>query len=117
MEDAIIVKDFFAYSLRVDAKPRTYNDPPDNVLLLKEFQRFYDRLCPKSRYLVYIEQSKVVKKTHIQGILWFPKKLSNAETAANRAWWKRPKGGISFTNAKKIKSLSSYVGKDKGSNI
>lgn len=117
MEDSIIVKDFYAYSLRVDAKPRTYNDPSDNILLLKEFQRFYDRLCPKSRYLVYIEQSKVVKKTHIQGILWLPSKQSTTETAASRAWWKRPKGGISFTSAKKIKSLCSYVGKDKGSNI
>lgn len=116
MEDYTIVPKYFAYSLRVDAKT-DYMDSQNKNSLLNDFEKFYDRFDVKSRYLCYIEQSKVVKKHHIQGILWLPEKLTSSRLTAHRQWWKRPAGGISLTSAKKIKSLAAYVSKDKGKNI
>ncbi len=118
MEDTLIVPTYFAYSIRVDKKTNLdYIASNKKYSLLEEFKTFYDRLCPKSRYLCYIEQSTVVKKEHIQGIIWTPQQLLPKELTAHRQWWKRPSGGISLCSAKKVKNLASYVAKDKGENI
>lgn len=114
MQDSIIVPKHFAYSLRVDAKPQEYNKFDKCKQLLKEFKQFQERFTEINQHYIYIEQSAVVDKTHIQGIVWTNKQLRHKDMSAMRAWWKRPAGHISFCSAKKIKSLASYCSKDLG---
>lgn len=114
MEDKAIIPDHFAYSLRVDANMKEYNENSFLQSLLDEFQKFYDRFEPINHYYIYIEQSTIVKKTHIQGIVWTKDKLSPNDLTKMRQWWKRPAGHISFCSAKKIKSLAAYCSKDDG---
>lgn len=114
MQDSIIVPNHYAYSLRVDAKTQEYNSISKCKQLLKEFKQFQERFSTIKHHFIYIEQSAVVDKTHIQGILWTINQLKHKDMSAMRQWWKRPSGHISFVNAKKIKSLASYCSKDLG---
>lgn len=70
MEDTAIILNHYAYSLRVDAQMLEYTEKSLLQSLLDEFQKFYDRFDTINHYYIYIEQSTVVKKTHIQGIVW-----------------------------------------------
>ncbi|GAC77877.1 replication protein [uncultured marine virus] len=114
MEDTAIILNHYAYSLRVDAQMLEYTEKSLLQSLLDEFQKFYDRFDAINHYYIYIEQSTVVKKTHIQGIVWTKNKLTANELTKARQWWKRPSGHISFTSAKKVKSLAAYCSKDAG---
>lgn len=114
MQDSIIVPKHYAYSIRVDAKTQEYNSISKCKQLLKEFKQFQERFKAINQHYIYIEQSAVVDKTHIQGIVWTIKPLKHKDMSSMRQWWKRPAGHISFCNAKKITSLASYCSKDLG---
>ncbi len=114
MEDTAIIPKHYAYSFRVDAQMLEYSKKTFIQSLLEEFQKFYDRFDAINHYYIYIEQSTVVKKTHIQGIVWAAKKQTPNELTKMRQWWKRPSGHISLCSAKKVKSLAAYCSKDKG---
>ncbi|GAC77861.1 replication protein, partial [uncultured marine virus] len=114
MEDKNIIPGTYAYSLRVDAKTGEYSKLTFVQQLLEEFKQFYDRNDTLIHYFIYIEQSTVVKKIHIQGILWTHAKLTPNELTKMRQWWKRPAGHISFCSARRVKSLAAYCSKDAG---
>jgi hypothetical protein len=68
------------------------------------------------KWIVCIENGKHSNKVHYQGILWSNKPIENAEKNIKQYYFPAQKNrlkdnSISFTTAKKIKNLASYVSK------
>ena len=102
MEDTFICLGKWAYSFRIDKS---------EVDLMNEVQWILNKT---SKYLLREEKGDKTNKVHLQGILWFPKKLCTKDTIKYRNHFRREKGGISFISAKKVKSLSAYCNKSEG---
>lgn len=105
MEDKQIFKDHYVYSFRVDFLDNNNDQMQQNM---KKFVDKYE--IP--HYVCFQEEAKVTKKIHYQGALWFPYRVTTKGMMTMRNWWARPKGGISITKAKKLKSLLAYIKKD-----
>lgn len=105
MEDKQIFKDHYVYSFRVDFLLNNIDQ------MQQDMKKFVDKY-EIPHYVCFQEEGNVTKKLHFQGALWFPYRLTTSAMMTMRNWWLRPKGGISFTKAKKLKSLLAYIKKD-----
>ncbi len=99
MEDKLVKVGMYAYQLRVDLS--------DNSVMEKWLKRYWPPW-----YLYGIEVSSK-GKPHVQAIVWFAEQQQMAKL---RNWWKgktlKTKQPVSFTKAKKVKSLIKYCSKD-----
>lgn len=100
MEDTKVFPGLFAYQFRVDIHE-------DNTIL-NDFMQHYN-----IKYFICGHEISDNNKPHYQCILWFDKKQDSSKL---RNWWKGKtlptKQPVSFTSAKKIKSLGKYTMKD-----
>lgn len=100
MEDTKVFPGLFAYQFRVDIHE-------DNQIL-NDFMEHYN-----VKYFICGHEMSDNNKPHYQCILWFDKKQDSSKL---RNWWKGKtlptKQPVSFTSAKKIKSLGKYTMKD-----
>jgi hypothetical protein len=101
MEDSIVKKGYYAYSLRVDI-------PHGNHEVINEWLTKYN-----AAYWIIGEEVSEQNKQHLQCIIWFE---SRQQMPKLRNWWKgktsTTKQPVSFTSAKKITSLGKYCKKD-----
>lgn len=137
MEDNIIFKNKFAYQFRVDMikeelddddnliAKRVFNDVPNPIDINTPFGQLHKEHIDRielmlkehfNKYIVCIENGKNTNKIHYQAILWSDKRIDNAEKNIKQKYFSLQKNrfkdnSISFTTAKKIKSLASYVSK------
>ena len=106
MEDDCIIPGKYAYQFRVDLSHNKQSE-----MMLDAFFFKFDII----KYLGEPEKGEKTNKEHYQFIVWLDEPCDNASKYRN--WWigkvpKKKGGGVSFTNAKKIKSLAKYVKKD-----
>jgi hypothetical protein len=109
MEDTLICPGKYVHSLRVDYLDNTREEIE---IKLKKWAEKNDSIIHK--YIAFEEKGETTQKLHLQGAVWTKQSLSNSVKNKMRNWWKRPKGHISFTIAKNVKSLVAYVSKDEG---
>lgn len=100
MEDTKVFPGLFAYQFRVDIHE-------DNTIL-NNFMTHYN-----VKYFICGHEISDNNKPHYQCILWFDDKQDSSKL---RNWWKGKtlptKQPVSFTSARKIKSLGKYTMKD-----
>lgn len=106
MEDLLIIKNHFAYMLRVDI------DEENSLEIFQEWKEKYS--C--THYIVGKETAPS-GKIHLQCIVWFIQKLTSNGKSIARNWWLKhcsnTKQPIAFTSAKKVVNLAKYSKKDK----
>lgn len=99
MEDTLVKVGMFAYQLRVDLS--------DNSVMEKWLKRY------SPPWYLYGREVSAKGKPHVQAIVWFAEQQQMAKL---RNWWKGKtlptKQPVSFTKAKKVKSLIKYCSKD-----
>lgn len=99
MEDKLVKVGMYAYQLRVDLS--------DNQYMEKWLKRY------EPPWYLYGMEISSTGKPHVQGIVWFAEQQQMAKL---RNWWKgktlNTKQPVSFTKAKKVKSLIKYCSKD-----
>lgn len=109
-KDEIVVPGYYAYLLRVD-----YLDfSQEHVISLLE--KFFD-LENIEAYYCFEEVSKVVKKLHIQAIIWSnkiytPSMCQKIKRDYFKDIYSQSSSSIAFTDAKKPQNLASYSAKD-----
>ncbi len=101
MEDSIVKKGYYAYSLRVDI-------PHGSHEVMNEWLVKYN-----AAYWIIGEEVSEAGKQHVQCIIWFENRQQMPKL---RNWWKGKTNTtaqpVSFTSAKKITSLGKYCKKD-----
>jgi len=102
MEDTHVCPKLFCYSFRIDK---------DKAPLFQEIDWL---TAQTTKYLFRREYGSETNKEHLQGIIWFSKKLLTKDIIKLRNHFRREKGQISFISAKKTKSLASYCNKSQG---
>lgn len=110
MEDTHVFENHFVYSFRVD-----YKNANLQILSAEQMKASMEAFVSKydiPHYVCFEEVADITEKTHYQGAIWMSYKPTASHLTAMRNWWRRPKGGISLTKAKKLKSLLAYVKKD-----
>lgn len=109
-KDEVVVPGYYAYLLRVDYLQYSQ----DHIISLLE--NFFEKENIEA-YYCFEEVSKVVKKLHIQAIVWSNKIYTpSMSQKVKRDYFKEiySQGGhcIAFTDAKKPQNLASYSAKD-----
>lgn len=121
MLDTIISPNHHAYQFRVDILPNPSfaKDLSGNLNQLQ--QRYMERICDMLADEEFVDwivsfETSPSGKHHYQSIIWHSHLLSTKERNRMKSKWFRTnrdsKNAISFTTAKKIINLSSYVFKD-----
>lgn len=131
MEDTVIKPGMYAYQFRVDiltpSGERIYINPSytneqTNIDVIQESLANYREIIIAmliqyfNYYFIFVENGGTTGKVHLQGVIWstynyrntFMNKLKSKYFFRHRS----VKNSLSITNAKRIKSLCSYVQKD-----
>lgn len=112
MNDTIISIGNYAYQFRVDVI-QTHPTTEIQLCALLTQEEFTDWHC-------FLEKGEKTHKLHYQCIIWHKRLLTTKKRNALKAKYfpaqRLSKNAISFTSAKKIVNLSSYVQKDASQN-
>ena len=128
MLDTIISKNNYAYQFRVDVldaykqimiKGKLYDINHDADLLKQYYMQQLCKFVVQEEFADWICAFEIAPKSgkpHFQCILWHKEKFTETKKNSLKAKYFRKnrdtKNSISFTSAKKINNLSSYVFKD-----